>query len=1348
MQNFGIVDACTDNSLRESAMKVDMLVKRAKDLGMEAIALTDNGVMTGFLDFIAECEHNGIKPVTGATFYVDKKALVVLAKDYQGYVAICKAMSYANLPEHLDIMPEYKNGSKKKYPQLTEDILVKYFGKGSSGYGHVIMHSANVYGVLGALFTNQASKKISNLMELQKKYTDPNSTSYLLNKERFDKLNEAKANIAESIKNYKSIANKSTRALESKLAKAKEKGNEELIASLTEELQQKANEKVDAAAKLGELTTEKERTDIQISTLSAIVKRADTEVKGWMRLQEQIDELKKECLSGDELIKAATKKALWYKNTFSDFYISLQYHGCDTLDETEIAVLERNIMPKLAEIAKENDIPVVLSNEAYMPTNSQDDILARAIIQTLGEKEGPSDDYKWHKPSSSEKEYYVKSADELISKISEIIPESIVLDGYYNIKNILDQCNMKMPVDAKFYPSFKTPDGSTAAEYLTKRTWEGAKEKYPELTDAIKSRIEYELNIIITMGYADYLCIVEDFLRYGRAAGKLNLRDPKEIEIARTFDIETIENYTKDRPGEYIGPGRGSAAGSVVCYAIGITNVEPLQYNLIFERFLNPERVSMPDIDSDIESNVRPYVIEYVKHKYGENSVCGIMTKGTLKAKAAINNAAKVLAVKNGYKSTMYNNYASEIADALLILSDNDELHMSINKKYDELMSQFKNNPVYQDIIHYSAVVEGVITQYGMHAAGIVITNGQPVTDFIPLVYNEKNNIMATQCDMVQVEANGLLKMDFLGLQSLSSISLTLETIKEKYGITIDLNKIDYNDKEVYKDIMSKGLTTTIFQFESEGMKTFLQQLKPTCIEDIIAGVALYRPGPMDFIPKYIQGKENPETITYDCPQMKPILENTYGCIVYQEQVMQIVRDLAGYSMGRSDLVRRAMSKKKTAVMEEERKNFVYGNEKEGIKGCINNGISEAVANHIYDEMIDFAKYAFNKSHAACYAVVAFQSAYLKHYYTKEYMVGNLNCITDVGKLDKIPNMLDDLETFGIKCLQPDINKSDVWFTEEGNNIRYGLSAIKGIGASSDPVVLERKANGEFKSLNDFVARALPDKTMMETFNTVGAFDSFYNNRAAISKITPELLKAVSSIKKINKKISECGSYVTKQKQEEKKEEILRSLNLIQPDTDIEENIIDRLFAEKDILSKFISQNPLDLYKSSKEIGGTDISDAKTFMDRTPVKIVGMITDLATINTKKNETMCFFTVQDKTGTMKVSCFPRQYALLNKAIKDNMVALIDCTVSTYKDEKQLILENFGDAEERRNEVLLYTKDIDTWMTKDYKLCHFHSTKNGLHLRVFFEMDGEMRDTDLAVSKSILGDKKLNVKLVNS
>ena len=770
------------------------------------------------------------------------------------------------------------------------------------------------------------------------------------------------------------------------------------------------------------------------------------------------------CLAGEVarniqkgLIDEAKKAALKYQECFGkgNFFLELQDHGIPAQHTVNTALLS---------ISKELDIPLVATNDVhytYREDEKPHDILL--CIQT-GKKLADEDRMRYEGG-----QYYVKSEEEM----KGLFPYA--WEAVENTQSIADRCNVEIEFGVTKLPHFEVPEGYDSWGYLNKLCDDGLKERYPEDDGTLRERLDYELGIIKRMGYVDYFLIVWDFINY-----------------AKSNDI-------------MVGPGRGSAAGSIVSYCLKITNIDPIKYNLLFERFLNPERVSMPDIDIDFCFERRQEVIDYVGRKYGSEKVVQIVTFGTMAAKGVIRDVGRVMDLPYSY------------VDGIAKMIPN-ELNVTIDRALQanpELRKLYESDEQVKVLIDMSKRLEGLPRHTSMHAAGVVICP-ESADEFVPLSRGS-DGCITTQFTMTTLEELGLLKMDFLGLRTLTVIQNAVRLVEKDTGVKLDMDNVDFNDKAVL-DSIGTGRTDGVFQVESGGMKNFMKELKPQNLEDIIAGISLYRPGPMDFIPRYIKGKNNAASITYLCPQLKPILEPTYGCIVYQEQVMQIVRDLGGYTMGRSDLVRRAMSKKKQSVMEKERANFIYGNEEEGVPGCVSNGISAEVAGTIYEEMMDFAKYAFNKSHAACYAVVSYQTAYLKYYYPVEFMAALLTSVID--NPGKVSEYILTCRSMGIKILPPDINEGEAGFSVSGGSIRYALTAIKGVGRPViDQVTAEREARGPFLSIQDFVTRMADsevNKRTVENFIKSGTFDGLGGTRKQFMSVFVQMMDAQQHNKKNN----------------------------------------------------------------------------------------------------------------------------------------------------------------------------------------------------------------------------------------
>ena len=947
------------------------------------------------------------------------------------------------------------------------------------------------------------------------------------------------------------------------------------------------------------------------------------------------------CLAGEvprylvrNFYEEGKKAALRYQEIFGkgNFFLELQDHGIPE---------QRLVNQQLMRMSQETGIELVATNDVHYTYESDADSHDILLCIQTGKKVSDEDRMRYEGG-----QYYVKSEEEMRS----LFPYA--LQALENTQKIADRCEVNIEFGVTKLPRFDVPEGYTAWEYLNKLCREGLERLYDPVTEELKERLDYELNTIRTMGYVDYFLIVWDFIKFAR-------------------DHEIM-----------VGPGRGSAAGSLVSYTLGITQLDPMRYQLLFERFLNPERVTMPDIDVDFCFERRQEVIDYVTRKYGKDRVVQIVTFGTLAARGVIRDVGRVLDMP----------YAQVDSIAKMIPT---ELNITIDKALTmnhELKELYESDDEIHYLIDMSRRLEGLPRHTSMHAAGVVISQ-KPVDEYVPLS-RASDGTLVTQFTMTTLEELGLLKMDFLGLRTLTVIQNAVHLAERSSGQKIDISAIDYNDPKVL-EMIGSGKTEGVFQLESGGMKNFMKELKPKSLEDIIAGISLYRPGPMDFIPQYIKGKNHPETVTYDTPLLKPILEQTYGCIVYQEQVMQIVQALAGYSLGRADLLRRAMSKKKAAVMEKERESFVYGNPEDGVPGCVNNGISEKIANKIYDEMIDFAKYAFNKSHAAAYAVVSYQTAWLKYYYPVEFMAALMtSCIDNPGK---VAEYILNSRQMGISILPPDVNQSEGIFTVEGKSIRYGMSAIKGIGKPvMEAVTREREENGPFVSLQDFAGRMTGkeiNKKTVENFIKSGAFDSLGATRKQMMQIYISVLDAAAQERK-NSLTGQMSLF------DFVDAETKHSYEIPLPNVG-EYGKEEKLAFEKEVLGIYISGHPLEeqeeCWRKNITAVTTDfLPDEETgfpkVVDGAKVIVGGMITDKKIKYTKNNKTMAFLTLEDLLGTLEIVVFPRDYERNAALMQEDAKVFIQGRVSAEDDKaSKLICEKMYAFEDMPRELWIQFPD---------------------------------------------------------
>ena len=955
------------------------------------------------------------------------------------------------------------------------------------------------------------------------------------------------------------------------------------------------------------------------------------------------------CLAGEVarfltkgLYEEAKKTALEYQEIFGEgnFFLELQDHG----------IPEQGLVnQQLFKMSEETGIELVATNDihyTYAEDAKPHDILL--CIQT-GKK--LSDENRMRYDGG---QYYVKSEEEML----RLFPYA--KQALENTQKIADRCHVEIEFGVTILPKYDVPDGYTSWEYLQKLCYEGLEKRYGDPSEELKNRLSYELETIHQMGYVDYFLIVWDFIK-----------------------------YAKDH-GISVGPGRGSAAGSIVSYCLEITTIDPIRYQLLFERFLNPERVSMPDIDVDFCYERRQEVIDYVTRKYGKDCVAQIVTFGTLAARGVIRDVGRVMDLPYAYVDSISKMIPQELG---ITIDKALKMNPDLKKLYD-------TDETVTNLIDMAKRLEGLPRHCSMHAAGVVICQ-KPVDEYVPLS-RAADGTITTQFIMTTLEELGLLKMDFLGLRTLTVIQNAVLLARRKQP-ELNINQIDYNDQKVL-DYIGTGKTDGVFQLESAGMKGFMKELKPHNLEDVIAGISLYRPGPMDFIPQYIRGKNDSSSITYDCPQLEPILAPTYGCIVYQEQVMQIVRDLAGYSLGRSDLLRRAMSKKKAAVMEKERKIFIYGDEETGVPGCIKNGIDEQTANKIYDEMIDFAKYAFNKSHAAAYAVVSYQTAWLKYYFPVEYMAALMTSVID--NPSKVSEYIYACRQMNIKILPPDINKGEANFSVDGGDIRYGLAAIKSIGRPVIKAIVEdREELGLFQNLEDFItrlsAKTILNKRTIENLIKAGALDTLGGTRKQFMSIYVQIVDHVTQEKK-NSMVGQMTLFDLVS--EDQKEEFQIRM------PDVGEYSKETLLAfEKEVLGIYVSGHPLEAYeeKWKKSISATTADfqlDEETghtkVHDGAKEIIGGMITEKTIKHTKTNQMMAFITVEDLLGTVEVVVFPRDYEKNRDYLEVDSKVFVRGRVSEEDDKpSKMICEKIIPFERTKKELWIQFPDKATFLDEE-------------------------------------------------
>ena len=944
------------------------------------------------------------------------------------------------------------------------------------------------------------------------------------------------------------------------------------------------------------------------------------------------------CLAGDvsnallnRNYKKAKEIAIEYNEIFGqgNFFLELQDHN---LPE------QKEVNASLVKLSKELNIPLVATNDIHYvdktDAKAHDVLLCIQMGKTLNDP---------GRMKFGSDEFYLKSRDEM----EELFPYAI--EALDNTVEIAERCNVEFDFNTIHLPNYEVPEGYTTSKYLEELCYKGLYERYENPSEEILERLKYELGVINKMGYVEYFLITWDFINFA-----------KENNIM-------------------VGPGRGSAAGSIVAYTLRITDIDPIKYNLLFERFLNPERVSMPDIDVDFCYERREEVIDYVKRKYGEDHVAQIITFGTMGAKLAIRDVGRVLDIPYNKVDKI----AKEIPNSLGMTIDK---ALETNPNLKEMYEQDQET---KTIINISKELEGMLRHASTHAAGVVISK-KPIDEYVPLYKHQ--DAISTQFTMTTLEELGLLKMDFLGLRTLTVIRDALDLIEKNHNVKIDFSKMDYDDPKVF-ELLSSGNTLGVFQLESAGMRSFMKQLKPSNFEDIVAGISLYRPGPMDSIPTYIENKHNPDKITYIHEKLKPIMEVTYGCLIYQEQVMEVVRELGGYSYGRSDLVRRAMGKKKMDVMEEERQYFIHGKTDEDgnieIAGCVRNGVDENIANQIFDDMIDFAKYAFNKSHAAAYGVISYETAYLKTYYPVEFMAALITSV--MGNTDKVVEYIRECNALNINVLKPDINKSFAKFSVEDNNIRFGLAAVKNVGVNViNNIVIEREENGEFTDFVNLIKRLDNkdiNKRVIESLIKCGGFDEMGYNRASLLMGYEKVLESVSLERKKNVRgqISLFDGFG-------ESEELNKFENEINSIPNIEEyDEREKLALEKEVLGMYVTGHPLSEYeeelnkktsintKKLKEL--KEDMDKFLAMDQQNVIIGGMISQKRIQTTKRNEIMAFLEVEDLYGSIEIIVFPKILKQYNTIVNEENIVYIKGRLNIQEDNAKIIAEEIKDINDK-------------------------------------------------------------------
>ncbi len=1239
-------------SIFDAYIDAQRLCDKIKELGGKGCAVTDHGVLTSIEDYRRTFAANGLKFVPGVEVYVDggllgRLHLVLLATNDRGYKGISKIVTKSNSNVHGGF-----------YPMVTKESLKEVLNEYK---GDIIALSACMQGVISAIYllNGKVEREIEKIHNKQAKYLDPSSPEYVLSGEAVKEATEELEKAIRFRDEVKELAERKFAQREKAVAKS---GTPE------DKLKLEAD-KVDTRRAQEELPKAKAAVNEAKKALSKANKNAkavEESVEKYLSYEEEIIALQKELKTDDELSRLAEEELAWYLDVFGkdNFYAEIQYHRIEE---------EAVCFPRLALLARKHGVSLVATNDVHILENTDDERLRRQILRSLRfGKEFESE-------NDGDSELYLKDNEELSDILLEIFNKDIVDEAIKNIEVVFDRCNVEFKTE-KHYPKF----AENSEEVFDAAIEYGKKWRFPEGMDKEhEERLAREIQVIKSMGYVDYHLVVKDFLEYARLLGYV----PKSELDNAPFDIDGLKSWIEENGwsngGFVVGPGRGSAVGSLVCYLLGITALDPLDYGLYFERFLNPERVSMPDIDSDISATTRPYVIAYCQNKYGFNAVCGVLTVNALAPRGCINAAAKYYGLKyyNSPLTSLGRQIAKEVTGEVGVkfsstVAENGKLSDKGATLLEYLNKKYAGNRDALEIIKWATVLEGSFTAYGAHAAGIVISDNDDISEYLPLRANEKLGLMTSQCNKEQVEEMGLLKFDLLGLKTLDIITETLRMVEKNYGEVINPLEINREDMKVF-ELLTQGKTNAVFQFESAGMKAMLKRFKPQCFEDLIILVSMFRPGPLQYLDGVIDVKNGKKTMSFLCKQLEPITSKTYGAIVYQEQVMEICQSLAGFTLGHADEVRRFMSKKKAEKLAHERESFV--------EGCAKNDISKEIAEEIFKQMMDFASYAFNKSHATAYAFNAYITAWLKVYYPAEFFAAALNWTTS----EKLSGLMYEANACGVKVLAPDINLSEKDFSVTGGVVRFGLGSVAGVKDGADEILKEReKVN--FTSLTVFLTRCNPNSRVVSHLIDAGAFDSFSDNRLAmkkmaeeISNITPTLNKKLSfvesakavlpyvessdkaqiiEIQQNNGLKVEIAEPTTVDKLERRIENAENAIEGLRKELSyikearVEEDKVERLKAEKELLGMYVSEHPMKMYPPKEEV--SPLIEMVADMDVNTCACYGIVTNLQ-LKARKSDgaTMAFFDLEDASGSIKVSCFTKAYpAAKNKLVEGTAVFL--------------------------------------------------------------------------------------------
>ena len=1314
MQAYAMLHCHTEHSLKDSPLHIKDFVKRAKEMGCKALAITDHGTGTGLIEFKKCCEKNEIKPILGVELYVNtewnsRAHLIVLAKNKRGYEKMSAVLSMGWDHPQEPVKDNF-------IPVNTMDEIKLLAG------GDCYITSACVSGVLSSIYIYNKNniRKRSRKEEELKKYVSPEDEYYCGNIKLLEEIEAKLIQIEKEKEEKKSFLSENSPAR----IKARKKAlssycDEEQYNEAKQSIERIINRTEIYKEELSVLSENEKNLKEKYRIISREIKKAQKEVNAYIEIKSQIDQIP--VMSEEDIKWEMEKMAKEMKDIFGDsFFIELQYHGMKE---------EKNSMVVLSQIADKLKIGVIASNDSHVATKEQVD--ARTLVKTTRFN-------KWEDTTEFDKELYMKSDEELASALLKILPQNIVSSAMENIVKIADSCeNFKFE---SHIPAYIDDTGKRLTEeesycVLEQTCRENISTRYPDgWNDERENKLVYELSVIRELGYCGYTLIVADFINY-----------------AKRYAIE----ITEEKIGCGAGPGRGSGAGSIVSYLTGITNIDPILYGLKFERYLNKDRVSMPDIDTDFSEETRYPTIEYVRKKYGEECVSGIRTTSAHLAKGAVREAARIAKMERerilpeeekGSNKQHFLKIGDAIAKSIPALDSNGNA-ITLQTYADKLRDSFSDEDSI-NVINKAVAIEGVIKNLSIHAAGIIIGDGKPLREIIPIIRQLKQS--AVSCDMVEAEEIGLLKMDFLGLRMLDVITECLRRIKRRTGKHLDIDHITF-DLDVFREIFGKGKTNCVFQFESEGMKRMLRQFQPESIEDIILLVAAYRPGPMEFIPEIIDVKNGRKQPEYILSELKNILDSTYGKPIYQEQLMDIFHKCAGFSLGQADIIRRYMSKKKVDKFLEYKPQF--------IEGFVCHGAKEEDAEAYWDSLEDFAKYAFNKSHAAAYAIVAYQTAYLKYYYPLEYMCA---CLNYPSATDTMSFLIRECRNMGIEVLPPSINQSSARFEIKDEKILYGLGAIEGVKSAANAVIEERNLHGPFQSFVDFVVRVMPSSDVLKAFIMAGVFDEIAREqRQGFLDSINEYCEIIKKMKDIKKKITETEksieNAVSKEKKKllekkknyeesmETKKEELRAVCVSSSD---EEDRSTRIHNEKEMLGAYISSHPLeDFSQSYKEPSISLLEDAQ-IGDKG--EFVGLIEDLQIKKRKKDgKEIAFFILEDISSDISAICPAYLYEQEKVLIQEGNVVRIRADVIQDEDnrdneeeniEKKLLIRSVKNCYPQKKPVIASYKGKEEVTRLADAIKKYRVEEGGHPVYVHDRVSGKLIKTKMLVNRNAIELKK--------